>query len=429
MLRWNPLVWTTALLALTQVSGRVIPTISSSTSTPSIDSSAAALNSVVPGELPRAAASSSITPGNLPLAFVNNFAGGAINAYLTGQDDQGKVVFVKKDGTFFRPSTFGDVTEDVSIPLGAQGSTTQLKTPGYIQSGRIWFAQGTLKFAMDGANLVQPSPLNPKDASAGTNWGFVEFTYSAASGVYANLSFVDFLGLILGIGLQNTDGSQQTAKGLQPDSVSAICGLLKTQGSKDGQPWGSLCANDGNGKPLRILSPGNYISINKDAYSTYWKSYVDQVWQKYTSQPLKIVTQAAAGTVACKVQGDQLTCPGAARGYAKPNAMDIFGCNTGPFGKQAADNPVNLAVTSRLCAAFDRSTLLLDGGDTQPGSTAYYNVDPTNYYSKFVHQHEVDGRGYAFAYDDVTPTGGEDKSGVLTNPHPQLLTVYVGGAK
>ena len=83
----------------------------------------------------------------------------------------------------------------------------------------------------------------------------------------------------------------------------------------------------------------------------------------------------------------------------------------------------------RLCAAVTRSTLLIEGGHLQPGlsSTDYYTSAPTNWYSKFVHENEVDGKGYAFSYDDVNPDDDVNQSGVVASPNPELLTIIVGG--
>ena len=88
-----------------------------------------------------------------------------------------------------------------------------------------------------------------------------------------------------------------------------------------------------------------------------------------------------------------------------------------------------MALSYSLCAAFNRGTLLLSGGHIQPGlgATSYYTVMPSNWYSKFVHQHETDGKGYAFPYDDVNPNVGIDQAGVVAGPNPKLLTVTVGG--
>ena len=164
-------------------------------------------------------------------------------------------------------------------------------------------------------------------------------------------------------------------------------------------------------------------------FQSYFTSYIDQVWQHYTTNTLTINTQSPAGNVACRVANSALSCAGDNRAYAKPSAADIFGCNSGPFAILGADNAVHRAVVPRLCAAFNRGTLLLDQGHSQPGVHADRYYQPglaVNWYSAFVHQEEVDGRGYAFSYDDVNPDGGVDQSGVVAG-RAKLLTVVVGG--
>lgn len=298
----------------------------------------------------------------------------------------------------------------------------------------MWFAEGELTFftvyssASNGPSLVEPSAVNPADPSAAVNWGFVELT-NTAGGLYANISYVDFVGLVLGMSLQSGDGSTQTAQGLQPGSVAAICESLKAQQAIDGQPWGDLCQVDSSGTPLRVIAPIDYLSLNPNAFSDYFTDYINTVWSEYTSSPLTVDTQAGAGLVSCTVQGDLLQCEGDNRGYAQPVAQDIFGCNSGPFAIQASDNDVHRAIVPRLCAAFDRTTLMMKGGNAQPGlsSESYYQAAPTNYYSAFVHANEVDGKGYAFSYDDVNPSDDINQSGVVSDGNPQVLTVIVGG--
>lgn len=377
----------------------------------------------------------------LPLSFVNNFAGGAINAYITGLDSNNELVLLQPDGTFYYPTcdssatTPQAITTNVAIPVGAQGSTTNINLPGYISAARIWFAEGNLEFfvvynpATGGPSLVEPSAVNPSDPSAAVNWGFVELTNTEDGGLYANISYVDFVGLVLGMSLSCGDGSTQTAQGLQPDAVSSICASLAAQAEQDGQPWGDLCQADASGQPLRVIAPSDYTASNPPAFSTYFDDYINEIWTQYTTQTLTIDTQAAAGQVACTVQNGELTCAGDNRGYAQPTAADIFGCNSGPFAILAGDNDVHQAIVPRLCAAFDRSTLMIDGGNLQPSlsSTSYYTTTPTNWYSKFVHENEIyDGKGYAFSYDDVNPDG-ENQSGVVADASPELLTVIIGG--
>lgn len=373
----------------------------------------------------------------LQIDMVNNFAG-SVNAYVTGLDPNNQLVMLQTDGSWLYPDAGGATTPqpingNIAIALGGQGSTTTITLPDYISAGRVWFAaNGELQFFVvqgaDGPSLVEPSSTNPQDPSAAVNWGFVELTNIADGGLYANISYVDFVGLPLGMSLTGSGGTQ-TALGLPATAVSSICNDLKTQAASDGQPWDQLCVVDSSGNPLRVIAPPDFTSVNTNAFSSYWTDYVNQVWQQYSSQPLTINTQVAAGDVSCTVSGGTLNCDGDNRGYAQPVAADIWGCNSGPFAIEDTDNDIHRAVVPRLCAAFNRATLLLDGGNLQPSldPTHYYTTAPTNYYSQIVHKYEGDGRGYAFSYDDVTPDGSVNTSGELTDGVPQTLTITVGG--
>lgn len=44
-----------------------------------------------------------------------------------------------------------------------------------------------------------------------------------------------------------------------------------------------------------------------------------------------------------------------------------------------------------------------------------------------MHATNLDGVGYAFPYDDVTPDGGEPQEGAVYSDSASLLTVAVGG--
>jgi hypothetical protein len=274
------------------------------------------------------------TNGQLPLALVNNLSGGAVNAYVTGLDASNHLVMLQPDGTFYYPSANPSsgvpqpVTVNCAIPLGAQGSTTHITIPGYISAARVWFAEGNLEFftvysaGTGGPALVEPSSVNPSDPSAGVNWGFVELTNTEQGGLYANISYVDFVGLPLGMRLDCADGPTQIAKGLMSNAVSSICSELKAQGQRDGQPWGDLCMVNSAGVPLRVIAPSDYVASNPSAFSDYWTDYLEQVWSHYTDNELTINTQAAAGQVKCGVTNGQITCAGDNRGYAQPNALD-----------------------------------------------------------------------------------------------------------
>ena len=411
--------------------------------TPAPANGTAPINGTAPAPINASIKAVAASGDRLQVSLVNNFPGGSINAYVTGLDSKNRLVMLKPDGTFYYPSADRTVaiprliTVNCALPLGAKGSTTKITIPGYISSARVWFAEGHLQFftvystASGGPSLVEPSSVNPSDPSAGVNWGFVELTNTQNGGLYANISYVDFVGLVLGMKLKTGDGSMQVAEGLRAGSVSSICSALKAQAARDGQPWGDLCQVNSKGQPLRVIAPSDYVASKPAAFSKYWTQYIEKVWTHYTTNDLTINTQAAVGEVKCRVSNGQLKCKGDNRGYAKPNALDIFGCNNGPFGILGGDNDVHRAVVPRLCAAFNRGTLLMNGGHIQPGlqATSYYKTMPSNWYSKIVHQHETDGRGYAFSYDDVNPDMGIDQAGVVASASPVLLTITVGGPR
>ncbi|KAJ2894862.1 putative glucan endo- -beta-glucosidase protein [Zalerion maritima] len=373
----------------------------------------------------------------LDIALVNNFGGG-MNAYVSGKDVNGAVVLLGTDGEWYYPDAGGsevpvEITADLAIALNGEGETTTITLPDYLSSGRVWVAQGTLQFytVMDAngiSQLVEPSAVNPSDPSADVNWGFIELTNND-SGIYANISYVDFVGLPLGMSLTLSSGETQTVVGLAKGAVDDICAEMVAQAAEDGQPWDEMCMKGSSGNALRILAPNMYLSLNGDAMSGYYDEYVASVWSRYSSEDLVVDTQGAAGEVSCRASGDELACDGDNRSYSKPSVGDIWGCNSGPFAIEAGDNDVHRAVVPRLCAAFTRSTLLLDGGNVTPGlsSDSYYTVSPTSHYSRIVHEYEPDSRGYAFSYDDVNPSG-QNAAGVVSGGSPTLLTVSIGGS-
>jgi hypothetical protein len=378
--------------------------------------------------------------GNLPLKLVNNLGGENLKCYIAGTDSDGKVVFLGSDASLIYPTSGGSaepvpIADPIAITMPAQGETFEITIPIAFSSGRVYFSEGDLAFYMvatgnGGEGLVQPSINNAADPSVDLNWGFVELTLTEDGVVWANISYVDFVGIIMSMTLNEKDGKVQEVVGLAADGVQAVCDGLLAQGDADGRPWGAMClTNKEGGAPLRVVSPEDYEAIAGGGFEDYWTSYVDEVWELYKTKPLTINTQNDGGEVQCKVEGDELKCDGDNRGYVKPVAMDIWGCNTGPFGILEGDNGIHLAVVPRLCAAFTRHTLTDEGGDYQPGPGAetYYQADPTSHYSKVIKGLEVDGKGYTFAYDDVNPDSAPDAAGLVSSGNFNDLTFYIGG--
>lgn len=350
-------------------------------------------------------------------------------AYVTGLDSDNRVVF-KADGTLVYPSSGGSgipvpIADDVAIALpGGAGFRMVLSIA--LSSGRVYLADGgALRFFMvktpGGDGLVQPSPTNLRDPGTGTNWGFVELTYTDAGEVFANISYVDFVGLMLSMSLTVRGGADDAwarRRRRVPDLPRA------------GRP------DSPRRLPLgrHVRRAGRRSACCRPTATPCSTAATSGTTGAPTSTPCgagttgrRSSTQSPAGRVSCRVSGGRLKRGGGGGGFAKPSARDTWGCNSGPFERRAGDGGVRVAVMPRPCAAFVRSTLLLAGGDVQPGVGAaqYYTISPTSHYSRLVHALEVDGRGYAFPYD-VNPDG-EDASG-LVSAAPDTLTVYIGGA-
>ncbi|OOQ89158.1 carbohydrate binding family 6 [Penicillium brasilianum] len=369
----------------------------------------------------------------LNFALKNQTGSNTVYAYITGQaiDNNNAWFLLQADGkTPYYPTspsaTLTALAQDCAIPLGASGSTKTVTIP-HIAGGRLWFVRDAkLTFYLNpGPALVEPSSSNPSDANYNLYWDFCEFTWNSSQ-LYVNITFVDFVSLPIALMLTNTSGTSKSVQGLPSDGLAKICTALKTQNSKDGAGWDKLIVTT-NGNNLRAVSPNTGITLNNSLFKTYYDSYVDQVWSKYTDTTLTVNTQGSAGDVTAKVSNGKLTFSTGSISYDQPSTADIFSNSSGAFA--VSGDATKDAITARLAAAFNRSTLLTDTNQPNGETVAnYYQNAVTNHYSRICHATTSDNRGYAFPYDDVAPTNGADQSGSVYDANPQLLTVTVGGS-
>ncbi|KAK0278102.1 hypothetical protein LTR35_009424 [Friedmanniomyces endolithicus] len=344
----------------------------------------------------------------LTVVLYNAVPSTEVKAYLTAHEPNGAIRMLSEDGTWFDPcSTRSGAAGTQPLPaatithhLGAQGSYFGLEIPVPVTSGRMYFVtDGELEFGTTGPSaggvcpLQEPSALNMGEASAHRSWGFMEFSYRNEL-LFVNPTLVDFVGTPLSVRMETPDGNLD-ARGLPTNAVDLIChGLAAKAKDEHGIPWHKLCVHRQDGSPLRVLSPSHYKEADIPILDRYWEEHVDAVWNAYRSKPLKVNTQGDHGVVPCQVHGDVLVCD--SESFAKPCSTDVFGCDSGPFANEGS--PLRRALASRLCAAFHRTTLLGADGDKQPavGVERYYTTSPSNWYSKLVHEHAIDGNGYAF---------------------------------
>jgi len=374
--------------------------------------------------------SASATTPTLQIELQNTTTSSDVYAYVTGLaiNNGNALALLESDGqTVYYPtspsSTGSALGANCAIPLGAPGSSKTITIP-QIAGGRIWFSiGGQITFLLNpGPALVEPSVSNSADPNINLMWDFCEFTYNSSQ-LYANISYVDFVSIPVSLALTNSSGAVQTVSGIPAGGLNTVCSNLIAQNASDGAGWDKLVVTS-NGSNLRALSPNNGIVMNSSLFSGYFQPYVNEVWSKYASASLTVDTQASYGSVSGTVSGGVLNFPGVGT-FAQPSAADIFSCSTGPFANTSGElGPL----VARISAAFNRTTLLIDSDQPDDENPAnFYQNSVTNHYARIVHAANLDGRGYAFPYDDVTPTGGVDQSGFVSDGNPTLLTIAVGG--
>jgi hypothetical protein len=375
------------------------------------------------------------TNSTLNIALQNQTSSSVVYAYVTGQaiNNNNALFLLQADGQTpyypTSPSSNGTpLAVNCGITLGPPGSTTNVTIP-QIAGGRIWFCVGdTLTFLLNpGPGLVEPSVSNTSDPNYNKSWDFCEFTFNSTQ-LFINISYVDFVCLPIALTLLNTSGVTQHVSGMPTNGLNTVCSGLIAQNAIDGAGWNQLIVASATGN-LRALSPNDGIIMNSSLFSGYYANYVNAVWSRYANNPVTIDTQAQWGTITGQVSNDLLAFPEIGT-FTQPSAADIFSCSTGPFAAASTNTAEMGDITARLAAAFNRSTLLLDS--SQPDDeviSSYYSTSPTNHYARIVHAANLDGRGYAFPYDDVGPSGGADQSGSISDGSPSLLTVAVGGSE
>jgi hypothetical protein len=367
------------------------------------------------------------TGKTLQITLKNNTNSANVYAYITGQaiDNNYALYLLQADGQTpyyptSPPSVGSSLQMNCAVALGAPGNAINVTIP-HIAGGRIWFSvDSLLKFLLNpGPALVEPSVTNPSDPNINTSWAFAEFTFNDSQ-LYANVSFVDFVSLPISMSLTNASGATQTVYGLPANGLSSICSQLRDQTARDGnQGWANLIVPDSSGQPLRALSPNNGMLLRPNDFQNYYDGYVNAVLARYqqSSFTLQTNTSYSGGTTGSTLQVGKQT-------FQRPNTADIFSSNSGPFAT-GADGERNTIIPT-LAAAFNRSTLLVTDQLPSPLST-FYQDPVTNHYSRIVHGVVINGKGYAFPYDDVPPSDGNDQSGYVSDGAPSNLTLTIGG--
>lgn len=349
---------------------------------------------------------------------------------------------------------------DYSIELPEDG---KIKLP-LMASGRLYVSYGEkLKTQLDGPVLPTDPPCrwvapdgwsDSAKPNYNTLWDWIEFDYkispdSNLPGMGINTTQVQMMGIPMQLKLEGPSEAEPLTSGAQGDGTrTAIFNAL----AADPVFQSLIVEGAATGvavSPIRAISADNGIrnvQTGRPAVPTfdvdYYDDYIDQVWEKYKTVDLPLVT-SAFGTFLGRVNGqDQMIFTQNGERtivVPKPTGADVI-IGDGrlladiPNCRDQRDRNIVGEMASCMSACFNRSTLLLDGAkllrNPVPGTfdpTTFYQHPITNLYSKLQHafskptKQATAGGAYGFGFDDNL----DQSSFIADNKGPTKLTITI----
>ena len=263
-----------------------------------------------------------------------------------------------------------------------------------------------------GANIE-----NPADPNIDVTFDFMEMAIVPDTGFFGNTTRVDQFGFPVTLRLQGLGGFDQTV-----GETATRASLFSAWASSVPAQFQGLAQTPYS--PYRIIAPAHATFNTGMANASYLDSYIQGLWTKYASQTLTFTDQQ--GTFTGHVVGGQFQFTDGQGTYtiqrAPTTAEALLG--SGVLNDATGQTPgtagydKQLQIQAQVCAAINRHIVEDPAHWYTP---SYFYVSPSNSYSKFWHDHSLNGLSYGFAYDDV---GGFSSS--LHTAAPTVATVTVG---
>ncbi|GAA2604175.1 beta-1,3-glucanase family protein [Paractinoplanes durhamensis] len=355
----------------------------------------------------------------LPVTVKNNTGRSeSVFLYLLGVNlATGKLGYVNAAGTFTAWTGGGTVpvpAPDVSIAGPANGGSTTIKMPKGL-SGRLYMSFGQkLDFRLTTDGLVQPAPWAGGDPNHDILFDWSEFTLDAG-GLFLNSSQVDMFAVPHIVSVTGGTGVTLSTGELKSGGRQNVINAVKANGD-----FAKSVVTRADGTVLRVLAPGKAADAGLMS-PTYLDSYINSAWNAYASKTLTVVpfgdqpNNKFSGRTSGTVMNFTDTTGKTVASFNKPSTANVWGCD-GALG--APNDQVVGPIARTLCAALTRGTL--GTLDTQPSGTAadFYKNNPADVYAKVIHENMIDGKAYAFAFDDV-----QNQESLVHDGDPRTATI------
>ena len=266
---------------------------------------------------------------------------------------------------------------------------------------------------------MQPAPWAAGDPNHNILFDWSEFTYNDA-GLWLNSSQVDMFAVPHAVTVTGATGATKRTGDVVANGRNAIIdgdpgAVGLGEHGLHPRPTAPCCACS---RPARRPAPG--CSAPRT-----WTRTSPRRGTRTPTKTLTVVPFADQpntryfGRTVGNVMNFTNTAGQQVASFNRPTSADVWGCD----GDLRAPNDLVVGPIARtLCAALNRGTL--GTIDTQPSTNAaqFYQNSPTNQYAKIIHANMVDGKAYAFAFDDVgafeslVHDGDPRSAGIMLSP-------------
>jgi hypothetical protein len=128
-------------------------------------------------------------------------------------------------------------------------------------------------------------------------------------------------------------------------------------------------------------------------YENYFEKYVDDIWKKYAQE-----TKTPSGKFIGKADANGALVFRPAEGVSFAGDPKWLTCPSKPTTKNILLGEGVLGGNPAFCAAFNRG--IADDPADWRDESKFYQKEPCNWYSKFLHKWSVNHKAYGFCYDD-----------------------------